>query len=176
MLRSWPAQRGSDVRLVLFALLGTAASAQMLTFSPQGGGKVVVWTVSGCTSRAVPISQIYIMASLHGIPWMTSKTAGEIFAKKSGWSRAVRVAGFLSAGGAVVAGSDWVKAKPQLTTALAIGGTVLVVLVPLAQREIPKIDPDIGQPLMLSVDGCGTTSFYAFPSNIAGFSEVIVPR
>jgi len=166
------------MKLVLLAMLGvvlTPAAEVIVTFAPQENitSRVALWTVAACPSKAISITTVYALATHRGIPWITPRTASELFRRKSAWSLAAKVAGYLSAGGAVVTGSDWVKARPQWTASLAIGGAVLVVLVPMAQKEIPIIDPSVGQSLMLNVDGCGITSFYATPSNIAGFNEVL---
>lgn len=163
----------------LLTLLGINAVllGQSLTFAPQGSvagtKKVETWAVSGCPNKAVSITVIYAIASQHGIPWITPKTAGEIFSKKSAWSKVVKGAGFLSAGGAIVTGSEWVKASPQWTYGFALGGGVLIALVPLAQKEVPQVDSAVGQALKLGSDGCGETSFYAYPSRVAGFNEAM---
>jgi len=159
---------------ILTAMAASGADV-IVTFAPQENitSRVALWTVAACPAKVVSITTVYALATHRGIPWITPRTASELFRRKSAWSLAAKVAGYLSAGGAVVTGSDWVKAKPQWTASLAIGGAVLVVLVPMAQKEIPIIDPSVGQSLMLNVDGCGITSFYATPSNIAGFNEVL---
>lgn len=159
---------------VLTALTASGAEV-IITFAPQGNvtSRVALWQVSACPGKAVPAATIYALATHRGIPWISPATADELFRRKSPWSRAVKAAGFLSAGGAVVTGSDWVKAKPQWTAGLAVGGAVLVVLVPMAQREIPRVDPAVGGPLLVGMDGCGQASFYATPSSVAGFNEVL---
>lgn len=159
---------------VLTALVASGAEV-VITFAPQGNvtSRVALWSCTACPGKAVPASVILSLATHRGIPWISPATADELFRRKSVWSHAVKAAGFLSAGGAVVTGSDWVKAKPQWTAGLAVGGAVLVVLVPMAQREIPRVDPAVGGPLMVGTDGCGQASFYATPSNVAGFNEVL---
>jgi len=86
----------------------------------------------------------------------------------------VRIAGFASAGGAELTGFDVVEARPQVVAGLAVGGTLLVVLVPMAQKEVPVVDQSFGRDLLVGVDGCGTTYFYAFPSKVVQFSEVAI--
>lgn len=165
------------MRLALLLILGALSfqAETVITFAPQGAitSRVSMWSVAGCPAKAVPASVVYALATHRGIPWISPKTAGELFTKKSAWSRTVKAVGWISAGGAVLVGSDWVKAKPQWTTALAVGGAVILVLLPLAAKEVPTVDPAAGGPLMLGADGCGTTSFYAAPSNVAGFNEVL---
>ena len=68
---------------------------------------------------------------------------------------------------------DVIKANTQVQTSFVIGGALIAVLLPLAQREVPQVDPAMGQSLRLDTDGCGATSFYAFPSNVAGFNEAL---
>ena len=70
-------------------------------------------------------------------------------------------------------GFDVIKTRPQVVTAFAVGGAVILVLLPLAEREIPQVDPSAGGPLMIGPDGCGSTSFYSAPSGVAGFNEVL---
>lgn len=162
-------------RLASIFVLGglTMVGAEMIvTFAPQGNitSRVALWQVSGCPVKVVPISTLYALATHRGIPWITPKTADELFQKKSWQSYAVKAAGYLSGGGAVVTGSKWVEAKPQITAGLAIGATVLVVFVPMIQKDIPRIDPEVGKPLIPDV--C-QTSFYAKPSGVLGFNEVL---
>lgn len=154
--------------------------SQTLAFSPQGAvpgtKKVETWAVSGCPNKAVSITVLYAIASQHGIPWITPKTAGEVVSKKSTWGRVVRVTGFVAAAGGALMTFDVIKAKPQITTGFVIGGALITVLLPLAQKEVPQVDPAIGQSLKLDTDGCGVTGFYAYPSNVAGFNEMVTLR
>ena len=165
------------MKIVLFLLGVLTASAQSLTFSPQGAvagtRKVEVWAVSGCPVKAVSITVIYAIASQHGIPWITPKTAAEMLGKKAGWSRMVRVTGFAAAGGSALMPFDVIKAKPQIATGFVIGGALITVLLPLAQKEVPQVDSAMGQALKLGVDGCGETGFYAYPSKVTGFNEAM---
>lgn len=153
-------------------LAGLMEGQVIVSFSPQENisSRVSLWSVAACPTKVISITTIYTVATHHGIRWISPKTATELFEKKSAWSRVVKVAGFLSLGGAVVANSEWAKGNPKWTARLALGGTALVVLVPLAQKEIPRVDPFVGAPL--TPEGC-ITSFYAEPSNIAGFNEVM---
>ncbi len=165
------------MRALILILLGalTASGETVLTFSPQTNvtSRVALWSVAGCVPRAVSAATIYAVATRHNIPWVSPKSAEELFAKKSAWSRTVKIAGWLSAGGAALTGFDVVKAKPQIVAGLAIGGAVITVLLPLAAKEIPSVDPNVGQSLKLDTDGCGVTFFYAAPSNVAGFNEIL---
>lgn len=157
--------------LILFAALLSPALGQTLSFSPQGGSRVAIWAVSGCVPKPVPIAAIYAIATRHGINWLTPQTAAAIYRKRSPWSRAVRIAGFAAAGGSALMSMDVVQASRSIQTGLLIGGTLLTVLMPLAQREVPTVDPTVDLPLLLGPDGCGQTSFYALPSNVAAFVE-----
>jgi hypothetical protein len=179
---AWPAiseksfvvapQSPEATRLGETVIKSPARAGTIITFAPQGNitGRVALWAVSGCPAKVVPISTIYALATHRGIPWIAPKTAGELFQKKSVQSYVLKGAGYLSGGGAVVAGSKWVEAKPQITAGLAIGAAVLVVFVPMVQKALPRIDSAVGGPL--TPDGC-QTSFYAAPSNVAGFNEVL---
>jgi hypothetical protein len=102
---------------------------------------------------------------------MSPKTAAENFAKKSPWSRVAKVVGGASAGVAVLTGIDAIKAKPQWTTALASAGAFFLVVVPMVQKEVPTVDQAFGQDLLVGVNGCGTTYFYAFPSKVTQFVD-----
>jgi hypothetical protein len=166
------------VKLAAFAFLGAALASgaeTIITFATQGNvtSRVAVWSARACPPKAVSITVIYAIASYRGIPWMEPKTAQRLIEKKSIWGRIVRWTGFASAGGGALMTFDVIKASPQIQTAFVIGGALITVLLPLAQREVPQVDPTVGGPLMLSTDGCGETSFYAFPSSVTGFNEVL---
>ena len=164
------------MKLATLALLWAAiASGQALSFSPQGGDKLTLWAVSGCPARAVPSAALWALAIKHGVTPITNATAAEILSQRSPWARAVRAAGWVSAGGAALTGFDIIKTKPQVVTAFAVGGALILALLPLAQREVPQVDSAAGRSLMVDVDGCGVASFYALPSNMAAFRDE-VPR
>jgi hypothetical protein len=150
---------------------------QQLIFSPQGSisgtKKVEMWAVSGCLDKALPISTIYAIATKHKIRWMTPKTAIEIVAKKSLWSRIVRILGYSSVAAGALMTMKVIEARPSIATGFVAFGTLTTILMPMAQKEVPITDPSTGQSLMLNVDGCGETSIYAFPSKIEEFIEVI---
>lgn len=62
-----------------------------------------------------------------------------------------------------------IEANPTAQASMLIGGALINVLVPLAKKEVPELDPGIGEPLRIGPDGCGTTFFAALPSAIAPF-------
>jgi hypothetical protein len=162
--------------LVLLILGAWMVDAEtIVTFAPQGAitSKVDLWSVTACAPKAVSITTIYALATHRSVPWMVPATAERLFQKKSIWSRIVRVAGFTAAGGGALMTFDVIKASTQVQTSMLIGGALITVLLPLAAKEIPQVDPNVGQPLKLDTDGCGQTSFYAAPSNVAGFNEVL---
>lgn len=163
------------MRLLLILIALAAHAETIITFAPQGEitSRVNLWSARACPPKAVSITMVYALASHRGIPWIEPATAERLFQKKSIWSRIVRVAGFAAAGGGALMTFDVVKASPQVQTGMLIAGALITVLLPLAAREVPKVDPNVGRSLMLDVDGCGQALFYAAPSSIAGFNEVI---
>ena len=170
------AASGQQVVIHTDTVIPTPARAEtIITFSPQGDitSKVSLWSARACPPKAVSITMIYALASHRGIAWMEPATAQRLFERKSIWSRIVRMTGFASAGGGALMTFDVVKASPQIQTAMLIGGALITVLLPLAAREVPRVDPYVGRSLMIDVDGCGQASFYAAPSNVVGFNEVL---
>jgi len=150
--------------------------AQMgsLDFAPQGGGKkAVVWAVSGCLTKSVPVATIYHLATVHGIAWLTPKAAGDILATKTFWGRAYRWTAFASAGASGLIALNVIKTNPQILAAVTAGSALLNLFVPLAQKQVPAVDPAAGQSLNVGPDGCGTALFYALPSAVGPFAETL---
>lgn len=165
------------MRTLVLLILGVwmVDAETIITFAPQGAitSKVDLWSVTACAPKAVSITTIYALATHRSVPWMVPATAQRLFERKSAWSRIVKAAGFVAAGGGALMTFDVVKASPQMQTSLLIGGALITVLLPMAAREVPRVDPTVGQSLKLDTDGCGQTSFYAAPSNVVGFNEVL---
>jgi len=165
------------VRLALLAFLGTALASGaevIITFAPQTEitDKVFLWSARACPPKAVSITTVYALASYRGIPWMEPATAERLLSKKSWQGRAMRWAGYAAAGAAYFL-TGTVKASQQIQIGVTAGAGLLNVLVPLVAKDAPRVDPNVGRSLMLDTDGCGVTLFYAHPSNVVGFNEVL---
>jgi len=160
---------------LLRILLATAlaASAQTLTFAPQGGKKVATWAVTGCAPKAVPVAEIYQIATAHHIAWLVPATAGDVLAKRTVWGHVVRIGTFAAAGASALLTLKVVQANAAITAGIQSGSGFLTSVLPLAAQQIPKADSSAGADLAIASNGCGAMTFYALPSKpkIEGFTE-----
>lgn len=166
------------MKLAAIAFLGAtlASGAEIIiTFAPQGPvtKAVALWSARACPGKAVSITTVYALASHRGIPWMEPETAERLLARRSWQGRAVRIAGYAAAGAAFFLTAGTVKASPQVQAGVGSLAGLINVLAPLAAKDAPRVDPSVGRSLLVDMDGCGVARFYAFPSSIAGFNEIL---
>jgi hypothetical protein len=160
------------MRLLITTLLvcSLALAESTLSFSPQIREKhLYLWAVSGCPPKPLPIGAIYAIASQHGITWLSPATAAQILSHKTVIGRVVRIGGYGAAAGGALVGMTVIKASVSIFTGLTIAAAVVNTLMPLAQKDVPTVDPSAGQPLALGPDGCGATMFYSLPSSVVAF-------
>ena len=163
------------MRLLTILLLACSAWGQAtLSFSPQYEGKHLdKWAVAGCPSKPMSIASIYAIASAHGITWLTPATAAAILSHKTVIGRLVRGGGYAAAGASALVGMTVIKASVGVFTGLTIAAALINTLMPLAEKDVPAVDPAAGQPLSLGPDGCGATVFYSQPSPVGAFVETL---
>lgn len=161
------------MRLAAVLLATHILAAQTLTFSPQARGKVDTWAVTGCAAKAVPVAQIYQIATAHQIEWLVPAVAGDRMAKRTVWGRVVRIGTFAAAGASALLTLSVVKASTAVVAGVTTGGGFLGSLLPLASAQVPKPDPAAGSDLAIATSGCGAMSFYSLPSKVAGFTEKV---
>ena len=151
------------------------ANGQVLSYSPQQKitKKVQVWAVTGCTPKPIPAAQIQSLAGQHGLTWLTPSSASTLLAQRSIWAQISRYAGFAVAGASALTSWKVVQASSAWTEGLTGGAGFLNVLLPLAQKQVPVIDPSIGGNLLPDIGGCGTAMFYAVPSTSGPFSAEV---
>jgi hypothetical protein len=159
--------------LILFFAAAAALAAQQLTFSPQGGSKVSTWAVTGCAPKAIPVAQIYAIATAHGITWLVPSVAGDQMSKRTLAGKIVRIGTFVAAGASALLTLKVVQANAAIVAGVTSGGGFLGSLLPLASQQVPKPDSAAGADLAIATSGCGAMTFYAVPSKIGAFTETL---
>jgi hypothetical protein len=161
------------VRLIFILALLYPLMGQTLDLSPIHGRKIDTWNVSGCAAKAIPISQVYHAATLHGLSWVLPAQYTTIMTKKSLYGRIVTWTTFASVGASVLLTSKVVTANVQVQEGVETASAFLTAALPLAQQRVPVVDPNAGKDILMGVTGCGTGLFYAIPSNVGPFSVTL---